>query len=183
MHLGRTLVSMLEAALSGFSPTVKVSLSTPDEIKDDPPSTPAVTIFLYHVAVCGEMRNAPRRHLGNGTIQRPSLPLDLHFLITPWANEPDKAYQIIGVIVNYLYDHAILTFGELQGAGVWSPDDTVEIVMESLPVEEHYSIWEPTDLPYRLSLTYLARVVGIDSAIVTGAAPVVVANVNPQVTP
>ena len=74
-----------------------------------------------------------------------------------------------------LYDHAALGFGELQGDDVWAPDDTVELILESLPVGEHFDIWEPTDIPYRLSLTYLARLVGIDSAITTATTPVAVA--------
>jgi hypothetical protein len=77
------------------------------------------------------------------------------------------------LIAQLFYDRAVLAFGELLGDQVWSPDDTVEIIMESLPVEEHYDIWEPTEIPYKLSLAYLARVIGIDSTISTTGAPVV----------
>jgi hypothetical protein len=173
---------MLEAGLGGFNPTVTVLLSTPDQVKESPPSPPAVTIFLYQVGICGERRNAPRSSLLNGAAQRPPLPLELRFMVTPWTQEASDAYRIIGAIAQIFYDHAVWSFGELLGDDVWAPDDTVEIVMEPLPVEQHYDIWEPTELPYRLSLTYLARVIGIDSAVTTGASPVAVATF-PKTTP
>jgi hypothetical protein len=79
----------------------------------------------------------------------------------------------VGAIARIFYDHAVLGFSELLGDQVWSPDDTVEIMMESPRVEELFDIWDPTDIPYKLSLTYLARVIGIDSAVPTGGGPVV----------
>jgi hypothetical protein len=175
--LGDTLVSMLADGLSGLVPAANVFLSTPDDVKNSPPGSPSVTVFLYHVAICGEMRNAARRSLSNGAPSRPALPLELRFMITPWTKLPREAYQIIGLISQMFNDHAVLGFGDLAGgADDWSSDDTVEVIMESLPVEEHYDIWETTGLPYRLSLTYLARVVGIDSAASNEAAPVSQAN-------
>jgi hypothetical protein len=175
------LVSILHDGLSGFSPSVSVFLTTPDEIKNSPPDS-AVTIILYQVGICGELRNGPRRMGLNGAVGRPALPLDLHFMITPWTTDTGDSYRLIGAIARLLYDHAILTFGQLVGDGVWGTDDSVEIMMESLPVEQHYDIWEPTELPYRLSLTYLARVIGIDSEISTSAVPVAVSNFS-KVTP
>jgi hypothetical protein len=169
-------VALLQSGLSGLVPPANISLSTPTEFKDAPPRPPAVTVFLYHIRIHGEMRNAPRRPLAGGAVQRPALPLELRFLITPWTQLTRDAYRIVGAIAQVLNDRTVLRFGDLLGAGVWAPDDTVELVLESLPVEEHYDIWDPTDLPYRLSLTYLARLIGIDSAVVISAPPVAVAN-------
>jgi hypothetical protein len=134
-----------------------------------------VTIFLYHVGINGEMRNAPPRPLAGGAVGRPALPLELRFLITPWTLLTRDTYRIIGAISLVLNDHAVLGFGELLGGDVWAPDDTVELILESLPVEDHYDIWNPTEIPYRLSLTYLARLVAIDSALSEEAPPVAVA--------
>jgi hypothetical protein len=178
--LGNTLVALLEDGLAGFSPPVNVLLSTPDDVKNSPPDPPAVTIILYQVGICGERRNVPRRSLNGGFSRRPPLPLDLRFLITPWVKlkQPQDAYKIVGTIAQLFYDRAVLHSADLLSDPIhptWAPDDTVEIVMESLPVSDHYDIWEPTEIPYRLSLTYLARIVGIDSAVTTDTAPVTVA--------
>jgi hypothetical protein len=143
-------------------------LATPDDFKTFAPAKPSVTIFLYHVSINGERRNFPTA--GGGL---PDLPLDLRFLITPWTKTTRDAYLIIGRIAQLLYDRALLTFSDLQCSGVWSSNDTVEIMMESIPVEQHYDIWEPTEIPYKLSLAYLARVIGIEAEPATDGPPVI----------
>ncbi|HEX3864911.1 MAG TPA: DUF4255 domain-containing protein [Stellaceae bacterium] len=180
--LGDTLVALLQTGLSGLVLPANVFMSTPSDFKEFAPRQPAVTIFLYHVGIHGEMRNAPRRTLPSGASRRPPLPLECRFLVTPWTQVTRDAYRIIGAIALVLGDHAVLTFTELLGDDVWAPDDTVELILESLPVNDHYDIWEPTDIPYRLSLTYLARLIGIDSTLTTAAAPIAVAGF-PQVAP
>jgi Pvc16 N-terminal domain len=172
--LGDTILSLVQSKLNPLVLPANVILSTPEEFKSFAPNEASVTIFLYQVGINGEMRNTPRRSLANGAKQRPPLPLEVRFLLTPWTKKTRDAYRIIGAIAQLFYDQAVLGFSELLGE-VWAPDDTVEIVMESLPVEEHYDIWEPTDIPYRLSLAYLARVIGIESAISTVDSPVAVA--------
>src|SRR5262249_21396329 len=89
-----------------------------------------------------------------------------------WTKTPRDAYRIVGAIVQLFYDHAVLGFSDLLGDDVWSPEDTVEIAMESLPVEEQYDIWDPTEVPYKVSVSYLARVIGIDSALSSITSPV-----------
>jgi hypothetical protein len=131
------------------------------------------------VGVSAEMRNSGRRLTGSGAAAKPPLPLELRFLITPWAQRVKDMYRLVGAIAQLFHDRAVLNRGDLSGSS-WQPDDTVEIVMESLPVEQHYDIWESTDIPYRLSLTYLARIIGIDSALVSGGPPVVSASVNKE---
>jgi len=182
--LGDTILALLRKGLglTGLVAPADVILSTPDEFKNFTPNQPSVTVFLYHVAINGEMRNSPRRFLPSGAVQGPPLPLELKFLVTPWTKATRDAYRIIGVIAQLFYDHAVLGSGDLLGNNVWAPDDTVEIMMESLRVEELFDIWDPSEIPYKLSLTYLARVIGIDSALSTSAAPVAVATF-PKVKP
>ena len=177
--LGDTIVAILQKELAGLVEPASVLQSTPTEFKNFAPVKPTVTLFLYHVAICGEMRNARSRSIGG--IQVPSLPLELRYLVTPWTQVPHDSYRIIGAIAQVFYRHSVLNFGELLGSG-WAPDDTVEIILESVPVEEHYNIWEPTDIPYRLSLTYLARLVGID-ADQPEAPPPVAAATFPELVP
>jgi hypothetical protein len=177
-YLGDTLVTVLTHGLGGA--VTNVLLSTPDDFKNSPPSPPAVTVFLYHVAICAEMRNARRSRSVGGLVGKPPLPLEMRFLITPWTRTPREAYGLVGSIALILSDHAVLTAAELQGAGVWAPDDTVELILEPSPVEELYDIWEPTEIPYKLSLSYLARLTGLDSTLMTTPAPVALATI-PQV--
>jgi Pvc16 N-terminal domain len=171
--VGDTIVSLLQTGLSGLVAPADVILSTPDDFKDFAPRQPSVTIFLYHVGINGEMRNGPSGPAFNGS-GPPALPLDLRFLITPWTQDTRDAYRMIGAIAQVFNDHAVMGFGELLG-DVWGTDDTVELIMESLPVGELFDLWDPSNIPFKLSLTYLARVIGISSAVPAEAAPVAVA--------
>jgi hypothetical protein len=176
-YLGDTLVEVLKNGLSGL--VTNVLLATPDDFKNSPPSPPAVSIFLYHVTVCGEMRNMGASMSVGGAIGKPPFPIEMRFLITPWTRTPRDAYGIVGAIALLMNDHAVLTATDLLGSGVWAPDDTVELMLEATPVEELYDIWEPTEIPYKLSLSYLARLIALDSTIFTSPAPVAVESFVP----
>jgi hypothetical protein len=169
-----TLVSLLQQGIpSGMVDPTRITVATPDEfeaLKD--PAHPNVTIFLYRIAVNAAMRNAPRRNIGNGKTTRPLLPLELSFLITPWAKDTRDELRIAGRILQTLYDRAELGPADLSGSS-WEGEDTVQLVLESLPLEDHYRIWDAGEVPYRLSLTYMARVVGIAPADALALPPIV----------
>ncbi len=172
--MGETLIQILRSGISGgvVAPD-DILVATPDEFEEfSSPMRPTITVFLYRVAVSPEMRNGPRRRLPDGRTTRPLLPLELSYLITPWATETSDEYQIVGRILQILYDHAELGAAELQGSS-WGADDSVQLVLESLAIDDHFRIWETTNLPYRLSLPYLARVIGIEPAEAVGQPPVV----------
>lgn len=160
-----TVIFLLRSSVPPMVAQDQIFAATPDEFSAlQDPASPAITIFLYRVAVNSEMRNSPRRVLPDGRVTRPSLPLELYYLITPWARETRDEFRIIGRVLQALYDRAEIGTADLQGTS-WSPGDSVQLVLDSLPIEDHLRIWETTDLPYRLSLTYLARVVGIEPAV------------------
>lgn len=152
-----------------------VILATPDEFEPlaarSAPFPPTITVFLYRITIAAEVRNAPKRTLPNGAITRPLLPLELHYLVTPWATDTAAEHRIAGHVLQVLYDRAELGAADLQGAS-WMPGDSVQLILASLPVEEHFQIWETTDAPYRLSLPYIARVIGIEPAEQRSYAPV-----------
>ncbi len=66
------------------------------------------------------MRNAPRRILDDGRTTRPLLPMELYYLITPWAAEPQIEHLLVGRILQILYDNSVLTHDDLKGRS-WSP--------------------------------------------------------------
>src|SRR6266513_6470210 len=49
-----------------------------------------VSIYLYRVAYNATRRNRPPRTLLNGERFKPSVPLDLHFLLTAWAKTAEQ---------------------------------------------------------------------------------------------
>jgi Pvc16 N-terminal domain len=164
-----TLKQLLQTALDGIVAANNVLISTPDSFKTLP--RPACTIFLYRVAVNSVMRNGPRVVVRPGVTSRPLLPIDLSYLVTPWGQTPEDEHQILGVVLQALYDNSELGFESLLGDS-WLPDDSVQLVLETLPIEEHFCIWDTVGMPYRLSATYRAQIIGIAPAVVESAPPV-----------
>src|SRR5262245_4916958 len=171
-----TLIALLRAGVHPLVNASDILLSTPDDFQATP-SKPTLTVFLYRITVNPEMRNGPRRMLADGRVTRPLLPIDLHYMITAWAKDTRGELAIVGRVLQVLYDSAELGPADLQGAS-WERDDTVQLVLESLPIEDHYRVWDTTDIPYRLSLTYMARVIGVAPTEGLRFAPVVEATIG-----
>jgi hypothetical protein len=170
--MGDTIVFLLRAGIPALDPA-KIAVATPDEFESlRDPLKPNITIFLYRIAVNPQMRNDPKRIRPDGSVIRQPLPVELSFLITAWAKDTRDELKIIGRILQVLYEKSELGAADLVGAS-WEKDDTVQIVLESLPLEDHYRIWDATKVAYRLSLTYVARVIGIAPTEVITPAPVI----------
>jgi hypothetical protein len=175
---GETIRSMLIAGVGPTVPTVNVELASADAFSGfQGPQQPVISIFLHRVAVHPEMRNSPPRRLPDGSMTRPLLPLELSFMITPWANNTADELRLAGLVLQTLYEEAELGPAQLQGSS-WDLGDSVQLILESLSSEEHYRVWDTVGLPYRLSLTYLARVIGIEPRTRTQIAPVVTAGIG-----
>lgn len=170
-----TLVHLLRVGLTPapVADPNRITLATPDDFASfADPAQPAVTVFLYRIAVDGTMRNLPRRLLSDGSSTRPLLPVDMGFLITAWARQTGDEHLLMGRIMQVLYDRAEIGAADLQGTA-WEAGDSVQLMLDSLPLEDHMRLWDSVDMPYRLSLTYLARVVGIEPGERLTQAPVV----------
>jgi len=171
--VGQSLHRLLRSSIDP-SVVTDVILSTPERFETLPDAgRTTLTIFLYRIGVSAEARNQPRRILPDGRTLRPPLPIELRYLITPWAATPDSEYFMAGHVMRVLYEHAELGAPYLLGTS-WRPEDSVQIVLDTLPIEDHTRIWDTVRKPYRLSLTYLVRIVGIDPepAFVPAAVPV-----------
>ena len=179
--IAETLVFLLRAGIPAMDPA-KIAVATPDEfeaLRD--PVKPNITIFLYRIAVNPHMRNDPRRLRPDGSMQQAPLPLELSFLVTAWAKDTRDELKLVGRILQVLDDRRELGPADLVGAS-WDKDDTVQLILESLPLEDHYRIWDANEVPYRLSLTYLARVVGLSATEVVTPPPVASVDLRPVLT-
>jgi hypothetical protein len=175
--MAETLVFLLRAGIPAMDPS-KIAVATPDEfeaLRD--PITPNITIFLYRISVNPHMRNDPSRARADGSVQRAPLPLELSFLITAWAKDTKDELKLVGRVLQVLEAHGELGPADLVGTS-WDKDDSVQLVIDSLPLEDHYRIWDANEVPYRLSLTYTARVIGLMSTDVLTPPPVVNADLQ-----
>lgn len=186
-NTGQTLVGLVERHVAQLGiPNVGVGVVTPMAFASLADTTdPFISLFLYQIAGNAEMRGNPRRVLANGTLGRQPLPLELCYLVTAWGVRAtddvigdlpatqDEA-RLLGAVLQAFYDNAELdrsSLFEVPGLPVWSPEDGLQIVMETLPVDGHYRIWDATKLGYRLSLVYRVRVAALEPTDVPQAPP------------
>ncbi|WAM23485.1 MULTISPECIES: DUF4255 domain-containing protein [Myxococcus] len=126
------------------------------ETNTPPVEVPGVTLFLYRVAVNEHLRNEPRAEAP------PPLALDLHYLLTVWAENVDDEHRIMAWVMLQLHTHNALSASDLSPVGVWRPDELVQIIPAEIPQEDILRMWDALRRPYRPSVTYVARVVCID---------------------
>jgi hypothetical protein len=131
------------------------------------PMTAGVSLFLYRIYTNGTRRTPSGRVDPHGQQYRTQLPLDLHFLLTAWAQDASLQHTIAGWMMRILEDTPSFPPGLLnqQFPHIFHPDETVEISLTELTTEELFRIWEViVNHAYQISVPYVARNVRIESA-------------------
>lgn len=131
----------------------------------------ALTLYLYRVTLNEHVRSQPRVRGGNDADV--PLSLDLHFLISIWADSAAAEQTICAWVMSQLHQHPIMDVSSLTEEGGWRRDDVVQIIPAELSNEDLMRIWDALAPSYRLSLSYIARVVRIDPDEVEAGLPVV----------
>ena len=121
---------------------------------------PALTIFLYRVDFNKTMRAAwSAVGLNDG---RSHLALDLHFLLTAWADNAENEHLILGRALQAIEDTPILAGPLLMQATDWAANESLQLVLEDVDTEALMRIFDSLPVEYRLSVPYVARVTRID---------------------
>jgi hypothetical protein len=162
--VSETLRSVLAAGLSSLVPPPTVEVH---DLQGAIPTAPAhVTICLYDVIEDPSAKNRPRQKrpgpAGTFRIDKPPMALLLRYLITPWAGTRAADHQLLGRVMQILYDGAIIHGPALQG-GLAGTSDALKIMMAPIPLQERFWLWQAVQKAYRISLTYEVRVVNLDA--------------------
>jgi hypothetical protein len=125
-----------------------------------------ITLYLYNVNANPALSNRPPGRVNpDGSRQPPSLILDLHFLLTAWARDARSQQEITGWVMRQMDNTPILSAAVLNQRfpGVFQPEESVELVLESLTVEQLMGIWKAASTKgYQISIPYAARRVSIE---------------------
>jgi len=143
----------------------------------DKPLEEGISLFLYRVTINGAVRNLPPRVGPDGRRYRPSLPVDLHYLLTPWAKDPEKQQRLLGWSMRVLEDAPILPAGLLNyympEPEIFRPSETVEIIADSLSLQDWTAVWDKLKPKMQTSMTYIARMIALESTRELTEAPLV----------
>jgi hypothetical protein len=133
--------------------------------------TTRVTLYLYRVTV--NEHNRQRRPDSMSPEQQAPLGLDLHFLLTVWAGNAQDEQVTLAWAMRQLYLHPILDASSLSPEARWGREEVIQIIPSELPIEDMMRIWDALDPAYRLSVSYIARLVRLDPDVIAPTRPVV----------
>ena len=141
------------------------------------PAAGRISIFLYRITVNQARRNLPPRLNDEGTIRlRPAIPLDLYYAISAWAQRADLQHRLLGWAIRTLEDAPVFPssfLNQLQQEPVFRKTETVELLCDSWPLQDLGVLWELTKPNVPLSISYVARMVALESTPPQTVAPVV----------
>jgi hypothetical protein len=153
-------------------------LSSGEMANDTGSLSTTLSLFLYRITIDEYLRNAGRRN----DLQDGSHPLsvDLHYLMIVWANNAEAEHTIMTWAMRQLQMRPLLDLSSLSPEGGWSAEDSVQIVPEELSTEDLMRIWDAFEAHYRLTVSYTARVVRVDTDSTPDTLPVVAARFVPS---
>jgi hypothetical protein len=159
---------LADASSKSDFPTAQIKIVQAEDIAGANLQFEGISIFLYHITTNQTYRNNPARVPPTGKRTHPSLPLDLHFMLTPWSSSPDNPLNLLGWAISVLNDSPIIPAGYLNydfpGKKVFRPDETVELIFNPITAQEIAGLWENLhQVRIMPSVTYIVRGVQIES--------------------
>lgn len=142
-----------------------------DFAEPDSFSETTVSLFLYRMAIDQYLHPA-----GSGRLLPPmgrALPLDLHYMLTVWTDNKHTEQLLMAWTMAQLHWAPVLDASNLMQQGGWRPDESIQIAPTNISQEDLCRIWDVLEPSYRLSTTYVARVVHVDPPPEIGAGLVV----------
>lgn len=172
--VGDSLVRFLTAgyqaqqvALSLPTPcTFKLVSSTEIATEETTTLDQMVTLFLHRITTNDQFRSTSR--LSDSDNKQPVLFLDLHYLITYWGREAQAEQKLLAWTMQQLQSSPILDKSILTTDAKWETTEMVQLIPADLSLEDILRIWDALGPKYRLSVSYIARVVRIDRSIPSG---------------
>jgi hypothetical protein len=153
-------------------PQLDVDVYQSSDFSKAAPAGGRISLFLYRIGVNTARRNLGTRHGEDGhTRYRPSLPVDLFYLVSVWGLSVDFQHRLLGWCMRTLEDAPNLPasmLNRLQSTAVFHRNETVDLVCDPLSLQDLALLWELTKEHTPLSTSYVARMIALDSDITVG---------------
>lgn len=160
-------VLLSAAAVDNLGFDVAVEVFGPTQFgPDEQPFPTGVSVFLYRVLPNLSHRTPAGRVLPDGRRHRTHLPVDLHLLLTVWAERPETQNIIVAWMMRTLEDYPTLPASLLNIGyeGTFAPEESVELVVSEMSGEEILHLWEVLGQRiYQISIPYVVRALFIES--------------------
>jgi hypothetical protein len=136
-----------------------------------------IGLYLYRLTPANNIRNQPARLGPDGRRYRPSFSVDLHYLLIAFASDAFKQQRLLGWAVRTIEDTPVLPASLINTIGpehdLFAPTEAVDVIMETLSVQDLTSVWEVGKPAIQPSAPYVVRMLNVDSDLeITEHAPV-----------
>lgn len=163
---------------------VVVSALPPDRALEgggDAAATSRLNLFLHRITTNAALANTdlPTRDFRGGVLRPPRLALDLHYLLTAYAEQELHGEILLGYAMQMFHENAVLPRDRVRAAlqgnldgGILPPAfatndparlaDQIELIRitpETLSVDDMSKIWTAFQTHYRTTVTYMVSVV------------------------
>ncbi len=156
-----------------FEPVSSSDLSREDMPDDAAAGAERVSIYLYRASIDPHLRTAGRPRSPD---MRPvPLALQLYLLFSFWSLNASNDHLVLAWLMRQLHLYPVLDAASLNTDAAWEPDEVVHLIPAELSNEDMMRLWDALTPSYRLSVSYIARVIRIDPDEFTGGGPVVAA--------
>lgn len=174
--VGNSIVTYLRnsypQALAGLDmPDCAFELVSSGELAGEPGDATRITLYLYRITINEHSRQI---HAATASTARPTpLGLDLHFLMSAWAGNARDEQTMLAWAIRQLHMFPILDASSLSPEAGWGANEVIQVIPAELSTEDVMRIWDALDPAYRLSVSYIARLVRLDPDSQRHARPVV----------
>lgn len=129
------------------------------------PMSLGISLFVYHISIDTMHRTYPPRPRDDNRKNRRELPLNVHFILTPWATSASQVLILTAWMMRVLEDNTMLSAGLLNVPidNVFYDDEFVKVTPTGISSDEALRIWEQLPNDYQLSVAYTASVLKIES--------------------
>jgi len=119
-----------------------------------------VLILLYRVNMNEHLRTSGRPAAPD--MDPPPLSVDLHYLLCFWAGSAEIEQLVLSWTLRQMHETPVLDASVLSSEAAWASDDVIQLIPEEITNEDLMRLWDALEPNYRLSLSYIARVIRID---------------------
>jgi len=170
--VGESILAMMHDACPmadlQLSAAAKFEFASFNTLVADPPPPEGFYFCLWRVGIGGSPRQLPPRRDAAGRLFRPSLPVDLYFLLLPVAAKADKQALMLGWALGFMNNLPALS-GETINRytngepATFASDESVELIADPLSMADYLALWDRVKTGFQAGMTYVARMVLIDS--------------------
>ena len=164
--VGRAILSLLAAAVpkpefagAAFELYQSKHLQAPME--------EGVALYLYRVTPGGMVRNLPPRIGLDGRRYRPSMPIDLHYLLIPYARDAFKQQRLLGWAIRTIEDTPLLHASLLNQYGpetdTFAENEFADVLFETISIQDLGAVWDTAKPQMQPCVTYVVRMIPIES--------------------